>query len=90
MDTHETIDPAPQMSVLIPLSSEDAKLLRELSRSMMCDDKQQCVQVLIRRAHAQQFLETPTATSAPGALVGRPLVSLGQGEYRHNVMPEDV
>ena len=83
MDTHETIDPAPQMSVLIPLSSEDAKLLRELSRSMMCNDKQQCVQVLIRRAHAQQFLETPGAEE-------RPLVSLGQGEYRRNVMPGDV
>lgn len=79
MDNNEETVPDPGLTIVLP--PEESRLLRDLWRSMMAPSMQACMQVLIRKAYTQQFIEKKTEE--------RPLVSIGQGEYRRDIMPED-
>ena len=81
MDNSEEAQPI-ELGLTVYLPEAEANLLHEIWHHSPAPSMQACLAVLIRRAHAQQFLDGDSRET-------RPLVSLGQGEYRRDIMAED-
>lgn len=81
MDNKEEAQPI-ELGLTVYLPEAEANLLHEIWHNSPAPTMQACLSVLIRKAHAQQLLDAEARET-------RPLVSLGQGEYRRDIMAED-
>ena len=80
MDNNEEAQPI-ELGLTVYLPERETSLLSEIWHHSPAPSLQACLKVLIRKAHEARF-GTDTIES-------RPLVSLGQGEYRRDIMAED-
>lgn len=81
MDNKEEAQPI-ELGLTVYLPEAEASLLHEIWHNGSALTMQACLSVLIRNAHAQQLIDAQAGET-------RPLVSLGQGEYRRDIMAED-
>ena len=81
MDNNEEAQPI-ELGLTVYLPEAEANLLYEIWHNSPSPTMHACLSALIRKYHAQQFLDADATET-------RPLVSLGQGEYRRDIMPED-
>ena len=81
MDNNDEAQPI-ELGLTVYLPEAEANLLHVIWHTGPAPSMQACLAVLIRKAYAQQLLDAEARET-------RPLVILGQGEYRRDIMAED-